>query len=59
MAPIEVLHTRPIESGYTKFAVIGAGAIGKYIAQELLKDKRCWDCQGGLRPYPPGKVSVQ
>jgi hypothetical protein len=26
-------------SGYTKFAVIGAGAISNYIVQELLKDK--------------------
>jgi ketopantoate reductase len=26
-------------SGYTKFAVVGAGAIGNYIVQELLKDK--------------------
>ena len=26
-------------SGYTKFAVIGAGSIGDYIVQELLKDK--------------------
>jgi uncharacterized protein YbjT (DUF2867 family) len=26
-------------SGYTNFAVVGAGAIGKYIVQQLLKDK--------------------
>jgi len=26
-------------SGYTKFAVVGAGAIGNYIVQELLKAK--------------------
>jgi saccharopine dehydrogenase-like NADP-dependent oxidoreductase len=26
-------------SGYTKFAVLGAGAIGNYIVQELLNDK--------------------
>ena len=26
-------------SGYTKFAVAGAGAIGSYIVQQLLKDK--------------------
>jgi saccharopine dehydrogenase-like NADP-dependent oxidoreductase len=26
-------------SGYTKFAVVGAGNIGNYIIQQLLKDK--------------------
>jgi saccharopine dehydrogenase-like NADP-dependent oxidoreductase len=26
-------------SGYTKFAVVGAGSIGSYIIQQLLKDK--------------------
>jgi saccharopine dehydrogenase-like NADP-dependent oxidoreductase len=26
-------------SGYTNFAVVGAGTIGKYIVQQLLKDK--------------------
>ena len=26
-------------SGYTKFAVAGAGSIGCYIIQQLLKDK--------------------
>jgi pyrroline-5-carboxylate reductase len=26
-------------SGYTNFAVVGAGAIGKYIIEQLLKDK--------------------
>jgi hypothetical protein len=26
-------------SGYTKFAVVGAGAIGNYIVKEPLKDK--------------------
>jgi saccharopine dehydrogenase-like NADP-dependent oxidoreductase len=26
-------------SGYTNFAVIGAGGIGTYIIQQLLKDK--------------------
>jgi pyrroline-5-carboxylate reductase len=26
-------------SGYTKFAVVGAGSIGNYIVQQLLKDK--------------------
>ena len=26
-------------SGYTKFAVVGAGSIGNYIIQQLLKDK--------------------
>jgi saccharopine dehydrogenase-like NADP-dependent oxidoreductase len=26
-------------SGYTKFAVAGAGRIGRYIVQQLLKDK--------------------
>jgi pyrroline-5-carboxylate reductase len=26
-------------SGYTNFAVVGAGAIGNYIIQQLLKDK--------------------
>jgi hypothetical protein len=26
-------------SGYTKFAVAGAGKIGSYIVQQLLKDK--------------------
>ena len=26
-------------SGYTKFAVVGAGAIGIYIVQQLLRDK--------------------
>lgn len=26
-------------SGYTNFAIVGAGAIGKYIVQQLLKDK--------------------
>jgi uncharacterized protein YbjT (DUF2867 family) len=26
-------------SGYTNFAVVGAGAIGKYIVQQLLKEK--------------------
>jgi len=26
-------------SGYTTFAVIGAGRIGNYVVQELLKDK--------------------
>ena len=26
-------------SGYTKFAVIGAGSIGSYIIQQLVKDK--------------------
>jgi hypothetical protein len=25
-------------SGYTKFAVVGAGAIGSYIVQQLLKE---------------------
>ena len=32
-------HTTDIMSGYTKFAVVGAGSIGSYIIQELLKDK--------------------
>ncbi len=26
-------------SGYTKFAVVGAGSIGSYIIQQLIKDK--------------------
>jgi hypothetical protein len=26
-------------SGYTNFAVVGAGAIGIYLVQQLLKDK--------------------
>ena len=26
-------------SGYTKFAVVGAGSVGSYIIQQLLKDK--------------------
>ena len=26
-------------SGYTNFVVVGAGAIGNYIVQQLLKDK--------------------
>jgi hypothetical protein len=26
-------------SGYTKFAIVGAGAFGNYIVQELLKAK--------------------
>ena len=26
-------------TGYTKFAVVGAGALGNYIVQQLLKDK--------------------
>ena len=26
-------------SGYTKFAVVGVGSIGRYIIQQLLKDK--------------------
>ena len=26
-------------SGYTKFAVVGAGSIGSYIIQQLVKDK--------------------
>jgi saccharopine dehydrogenase-like NADP-dependent oxidoreductase len=26
-------------SGYKNFAVVGAGTIGKYIVQQLLKDK--------------------
>ena len=34
-------HTRRqyLMSGYTKFAVVGAGSIGSYIIQQLLKDK--------------------
>lgn len=38
----EITHTvdtSQLMSGYTNFAVIGAGGIGKYIVQQLLKDK--------------------
>ena len=31
--------TYHLMSGYTKFAVVGAGSIGNYIIQQLLKDK--------------------
>jgi saccharopine dehydrogenase-like NADP-dependent oxidoreductase len=35
----EITHTVDTMSGYTNFAVIGAGEMGKYIVQQLLKDK--------------------
>ena len=38
-------------SGYTVFAVDGAGKIGSYQGQG------CWNHQGGRRPFPPSKVS--
>ena len=33
------VNTSPLMSGYTNFAVIGAGGIGSFIVQQLLKDK--------------------
>ena len=41
----EITHTTPhtitqqLMSGYTNFAVAGAGAIGSFIVEQLLKDK--------------------
>jgi hypothetical protein len=38
----EITHTvdtSQLMSGYTNFAVAGAGKIGSYIVQQLLKDK--------------------
>ena len=38
----EITHsvdTTQLMSGYTNFAVIGAGGIGSYIVQQLLKEK--------------------
>ena len=33
------VNTSQLMSGYTNFAVIGAGGIGSFIVQQLLKDK--------------------
>jgi hypothetical protein len=38
-SPIDPNLTSHLMSGYTKFAVIGAGRIGNCIVQELLKEK--------------------
>jgi len=32
-------HCTELMSGYTNFAVVGAGNIGSYIVRQLLKDK--------------------
>jgi hypothetical protein len=37
--PVTRLARNHFMSGYTKFAVVGAGYIGGYIIQQLLKDK--------------------
>ncbi len=31
--------SKQLMTGYTKFAVIGAGTLGNYVVQQLLKDK--------------------
>ena len=41
MAPEITPHSEyyQLMSGYTNFAVVGAGTLGNYVIQQLLKDK--------------------